>query len=72
MNVEKLGIILTPTTNEFERTGVLNPGIYQDGETVHLFYRAIDQNMESSIGYAKLDGPTKVDGATHRSVKTRV
>lgn len=60
MNVEKLGIILTPTTNEFERTGVLNPGIYQDGETVHVFYRAIDQNMESSIGYAKLDGPTKV------------
>lgn len=60
INVEKLGIILEPTSNLFERRAVLNPACYQEGEFVHLFYRAIDDHNDSTIGYAKLKGPTKV------------
>jgi beta-1,2-mannobiose phosphorylase / 1,2-beta-oligomannan phosphorylase len=58
--VEKLGIILKPTNQAFEKKAVLNPACYQSGEFVHVFYRAIDDNEESTIGYAKLEGPTKV------------
>lgn len=60
VKVEKLGVILAPTKNKFENLAVLNPGVYQDGEFVHIFYRAIDKRHISSIGYAKLKGPTKV------------
>ncbi|MBI2515156.1 pesticidal protein Cry7Aa [Candidatus Wolfebacteria bacterium] len=60
VTVEKLGIILEPTSLDFEREAVLNPGVYQEGEWVHLFYRAIDAEKKSSIGYAKLKGPREV------------
>lgn len=60
LNIKKLGPILEPTINEFERTAVLNPAVYQEGEFVHIFYRAIDGEGKSTIGYAKLKGPTKV------------
>lgn len=60
VKVEKLGIVLAPTENQFENRSVLNPGVYQEGEFVHVFYRAVDKRMNSTIGYAKLKGPTKV------------
>lgn len=60
LEVKKLGVILSPTKNKFENLAVLNPGVYQDGEFVHIFYRAINKRHISSIGYAKLKGPTKV------------
>ncbi len=60
LDVEKLGIILKPTNKPFEKKAVLNPGIYQEGEFVHIFYRAIDEENKSAIGYAKLKGPTEV------------
>ena len=43
VTIEKLGIILSPTEKEFENTGVLNPGIYQEGNTVHILYRATQE-----------------------------
>lgn len=58
--VKKLGVILSATSNYFEREGVLNPAVFQEGNYVHLFYRAMDPKHESCIGYAKLKGPTKV------------
>lgn len=58
--IEKLGIILSPTDREFENNGVLNPGIYQEGNTVHLFYRAVQNGNISTIGYAKTDGPFNI------------
>lgn len=58
--VQKLGIVLQPTKNKFESRAVLNPGIYQSGKSVHMFYRAISDRGVSSIGYAKLNGPTEV------------
>jgi len=60
INVEKCGIILSPTIREFENNGVLNPGIYQEGNIVHLFYRAVQDGNYSTIGYAKIDGPLKI------------
>lgn len=60
VKIKKLGLILKPTDNIFEQKAVLNPAIYQDGKTVHMFYRAVDELHSSTIGYAKLDGPTKI------------
>jgi beta-1,2-mannobiose phosphorylase / 1,2-beta-oligomannan phosphorylase len=60
IGLKKMGIILKPTKNDFEKKAVLNPGVYQDGNQVHIFYRAIDDKDISTIGYARLDGPTKV------------
>jgi predicted GH43/DUF377 family glycosyl hydrolase len=60
ITVEKHGIILSPTDKEFENTGVLNPGIYQDGNTVHILYRAVQKGNFSTIGYAKSEGPLKI------------
>ena len=60
VTIEKLGIILSPTESDFENYGVFNPGVYQEGNTVHLFYRAEQYGDLCSIGYAKTEGPTKV------------
>lgn len=60
LEVKRHGIILEPTKNSFENEAVFNPGCYQDGKFVHVFYRALDKEIQSSIGYAKLEGPTKV------------
>ena len=38
----------------------MNPGVYQDGDMVHLFYRAVGQGGVSTIGYCRLDGPLRV------------
>lgn len=60
LTVKKHGIILRPTKFEFENEAVLNPGIYQEGHNVHIFYRAIDRKKASCIGYARLHGPLKI------------
>ncbi len=60
IRVKKEGVILKPTKETFENLSVFNPGILQDGNTVHVIYRAIDKNHKSCLGYARLDGPTKV------------
>ena len=60
VNVEKLGVVLEATNKPFERRAVLNPGCYQEGEFVHVFYRAVADNNDSTIGYAKLKGLTGV------------
>lgn len=57
VTIEKLGIILSPTEREFENTGVFNPGIIQEGNTIHIFYRAVQDGRYSTIGYAKTEGP---------------
>ena len=60
ITIEKHGILLGPTEREFENNGVFNPGIYQDGNTVHILYRAVQDGNFSTIGYAKTDGPLKL------------
>lgn len=58
--MKKHGVILEPTKMKFESQGVLNPGCIKEGNSVHLYYRAVRWGNRSSIGYAKLDGPLDV------------
>lgn len=58
--VKKEGVILEATGLEFENQAVLNPAIIQQGNTLHMFYRAVRKGNHSSIGYCKLDGPLNV------------
>jgi predicted GH43/DUF377 family glycosyl hydrolase len=58
--IKKEGVILEKTKLSFENHSVLNPAIMQDGNTVHMLYRAIRNGNYSTIGYCKLEGPLKV------------
>ena len=60
LTVTKHGIILEKTDNGFENKGVFNPAIFQEGNTVHMFYRAVREGDFSTIGYCKLAGPLTV------------
>jgi len=60
IKVTKHGIILKRTELSFENDSVLNPGIFQEGNTVHMLYRAVRNGNYSTIGYCKLEGPLKV------------
>jgi len=58
--VKKEGVLLTKTDLEFENDGVLNPAVIRVGDSVHLFYRAVQKGNYSCIGYCRLDGPLTV------------
>ncbi len=60
IEVKKEGILLEKTQLEFENGGVLNPAVIRVGDSVHVFYRAVQIGNYSSIGYCKLDGPLTV------------
>jgi predicted GH43/DUF377 family glycosyl hydrolase len=60
INVQRTGKILAPTNLGFETKAVLNPAIYQEGQNVHVVYRAVDNDGISSLGYARLDGPINI------------
>lgn len=57
VEVKKEGILLKKTKLEFENEGVLNPAIIRVGDSVHMFYRAVQYGNLSSIGYCRFDGP---------------
>ena len=61
IEVKKEGILLQKTTLGFENEGVLNPAVISDGDSVHIFYRAVSKGNYSSIGYCKLNGPLTVE-----------
>lgn len=69
--IEKLGTILSPTSLGFENNSVLNPGIFQEGEEVHIFYRAVEDGNFSTIGYAKSKGPTTIIERLERPIVDR-
>jgi beta-1,2-mannobiose phosphorylase / 1,2-beta-oligomannan phosphorylase len=58
--VKKTGVLITPANLEFEREGVLNPAVIREGDSVHVFYRAVRKGNYSTIGYCRLDGPLTV------------
>ena len=60
IKVKREDIILKKTNLEYENEGVLNPAVIREGDSVHLFYRAVRQGNHSSIGYCRLDGPLTV------------
>lgn len=54
ITVKNEGIILEKTNLSFENKGVLNPACIRVGDITHMFYRAINYNDISSIGYCQL------------------
>jgi len=54
LKIKDEGIILEKTNLEFENKAVLNPACIQLGDITHMFYRAVNQNDISSIGYCQL------------------
>lgn len=60
LTVKKEGVLLSKTDAEFDRFGVLNPGVIQEGQDVHVFYRAVGEGNYSTIGYCRLRGPLLV------------
>lgn len=61
ITVNKLGILLQKTINNFECEGVLNPAVIKVGTSIHLFYRAVAKDNYSTIGYCKLSAPMEVE-----------
>jgi len=66
IQVKKEGIVLSNTDLQFENEAVLNPAIYQDGNTVHMLYRAVRKGNYSTIGYCRFEGPLNL---VHRNVE---
>lgn len=60
IEVKKEGVLLNKTSLAFENEGVLNPGVFQIGLNVHMFYRAVRMGNFSTIGYCRLMGPLQV------------
>jgi predicted GH43/DUF377 family glycosyl hydrolase len=60
IEVTKHGVILEKTMLGFENQGVLNPAVIKEGDSVHVFYRAVSKGNYSSIGYCRLEGPLTV------------
>lgn len=60
LKIKREGILLEKTDLGFENEGVFNPGVYQEGNVIYLFYRAVRKGNRSSIGYSLLDDPLKV------------
>lgn len=60
LQIKKHGILLEKRDLGFEQEGVLNPAVWKDENTVHLFYRAVARGNYSTIGYCRLEGPLTV------------
>ena len=60
ITVKKEGILLRETSHVFEDDGVLNPAVLKEGNSVHVFYRAVRKGNYSTIGYCRLEGPLQV------------
>lgn len=60
ITVKREGVILEPTHLDFEDEGVNNPAVIVAGGEIHMFYRAVKTGNISSIGYCRLDHPTKI------------
>ena len=54
LKIKDEGIILKKTNLEFENKAVLNPACIQVDDITHMFYRAVNHNDISSIGYCQL------------------
>ena len=54
LKIKDEGIILEKTNLEFENKAVLNPACIQVDDITHMFYRSINREEVSFIGYAQL------------------
>src|SRR5436309_89009 len=65
IEAKKEGVVLARTELGFEDEGVLNPGIFQEGNNVHMLYRAVRRGNFSTIGYCRLEGPLMIKERYH-------
>lgn len=57
LDIKNEGIILEKSVNEHENRAVLNPACIEKDGSLHMFYRAVRQDMVSTIGYCRfVDG----------------
>ncbi|MEY3442716.1 MAG: hypothetical protein RLZZ519_997 [Bacteroidota bacterium] len=56
LTVKKEGLVLSKSGAAFEHDGVLNPAVIQEGDDIHMFYRAVGVGNYSTIGYCRLGG----------------
>jgi predicted GH43/DUF377 family glycosyl hydrolase len=61
LKITRHGVILNKTTLVFENEGVLNPAVIKEGNSIHMFYRAVSKGNYSSIGYCKLSDPFTIE-----------
>jgi predicted GH43/DUF377 family glycosyl hydrolase len=54
LKIKDEGIILEKTNLEFENKAVFNPACIQVDDVTHMYYRAVNNNNISSIGYCQL------------------
>lgn len=57
--VERLGIVLEPKF-DLDRGGALNPAVVQHPDHTDLYYRAVDAQNVSTVGFARLDRDNRV------------
>lgn len=60
IQIKKEGILLKKTDLSFENDSVLNPAIMQEGNSIHMLYRAVRNGNYSTVGYCKFDGPLQL------------
>ena len=68
IEVKKHGILLKPTELKFEDKGVANPACIEADGKIHMFYRAVDKNNFSSLGYCELKTPTEVGKRNNKPI----
>jgi hypothetical protein len=51
IEVNKEDVLLIKTNLEFENKGVLNPAVMREGDSIHLFDRAVRKGAEPTVSY---------------------
>lgn len=67
IGMERLGVVLEPASG-FDQNGALNPAVVQHDDSTDLYYRAVDGDNVSTVGFAKLDLDNKVLERAERPV----
>ncbi len=65
LSIKDEGIILEKTENEFEKLAVFNPAVIEVDGITYMFYRAVNSEKISSIGFCKLQGNKVIERYDH-------
>src|SRR3990172_7352685 len=60
IKAKKETLLLEPTEHKFENHGVFNPACIAVNGQIHLLYRATSKGNYSTIGYCRMESPTKI------------
>ena len=65
ITIKNEGIILEKTEHEFEHRAVLNPACIEKDGSLHMFYRAVRDDLVSSLGYCRFEDGRLVERWDH-------